>query len=321
MNGFELFNIIEEHGALPPPFVRAVMVQLLEALDALHAVGIVHRDIKPENLIVSHFCKDGDMVAASPPKLTLIDFGYACTLGPDELCEGLAGSPEYAAPEVLSWIDNGDDKEAEPYGGSADIWSAGVTAHVMICGELPFELPDGEDVTESDLVEAARNIRLHFEQPQWREEGMETASDFVRNCMIPDVRQRPTAAETLKLAWLREKPVRKTKPPALNLNVLKSKGSVKAVSSAALQAESAKDQVDVSVADGVCAAETKPKSIIPGLPSLPFSMPPLKLKDLHSKKEANLPVRDTGFSPRGVFSPRRTPSDRSNPLSPLGSAA
>lgn len=284
VHGFELFNIIEEHGALPQPFVRAVMAQLFEALDALHAIGIVHRDIKPENLIVSHFSKDGARAVSEPPKLTLIDFGYASTLAPDELCEGLAGSPEYAAPEVLSWIED-TEGDGVPYSGAADIWSAGVTAHVMLCGELPFELPDGENVSEQDLVDAARNIRLEFKQAKWKEEGMAAASQLIRACMNTEMSARPAACDAAKLAWLCEPlPVTVTPPPT------KGKSKVPSLS--------------LPAATPAAAAPADKRRGI-----LPFSMPPLKLKDITKKESGagNLPVRDTGFSPRGIFSPRRQP--------------
>ena len=98
--GCELFQLVEQRGALETSFVSHLMQQLLMALTALAEVGVVHRDVKPENMMVS-----GE--ETKRPHLTLIDFGYAALLGgsdaPTELT-GVAGSPEYAAPEVLSWL-------------------------------------------------------------------------------------------------------------------------------------------------------------------------------------------------------------------------
>ena len=70
-------------------------------------------------------------------RLVLIDFGYACcaTRG----LKGLAGSPEYAAPEVLTWLDEEGgprDEGGAVYTCACDMWSAGVTAYAMLTGTV-----------------------------------------------------------------------------------------------------------------------------------------------------------------------------------------
>ena len=121
---------------------------------------MVHRDVKPENLMIT----EADGLA---PRLTLIDFGYAALLGGGNgdgsngngLLSGVAGSPEYAAPEVLSWLeveaDETGEVQGEWYDSGCDVWSVGVTAHVLLSAELPFELPEGE-------CAAAYNARMHM---------------------------------------------------------------------------------------------------------------------------------------------------------------
>ncbi|EOD40498.1 hypothetical protein EMIHUDRAFT_54250, partial [Emiliania huxleyi CCMP1516] len=203
--GVELFTLVERHGALPEPFVAPLMAQLCHALAALHSIGVVHCDVKPENLIISHYPAEGreaDGESSLPPQLTLIDFGYAATLAEGESCEGLAGSPEYAAPEVLTWLSR--DRRGEPYGGPADVWSAAVTAHVLLTAELPFELPDAEDADEEALAEAARLTSLSFEQPEWA--LAEQARAWVAACMAPSQADRPTASEARALPWLQRHP-------------------------------------------------------------------------------------------------------------------
>jgi len=153
--GCELFELIDAQGALPAPVVCSLMAQLLTALSALHALDIVHRDIKPENLMVSAVGADGtpdgsrDLTTAplapdTALHLTLIDFGYAAlevSQRGEPSLRGLSGSPEYAAPEVLSWLAGevpGREHEATAYSSKCDVWSAGVTAHVLLCAELPL---------------------------------------------------------------------------------------------------------------------------------------------------------------------------------------
>jgi serine/threonine protein kinase len=203
--GRTLVDVVDEHGALKSSYVRHLMQQLLTALTALAEVGVVHRDVKPENIMVSED-------ETERPHLTLIDFGYAALLGeaadgsggPMELT-GVAGSPEYAAPEVLSWIEAEADAtgevEGEPYDAGCDVWSVGVTAHVLLCAAMPFELP--EEATEAALVAAARNVDLSFHsRPELEGDAMAPTRDFVRACMTVARRERPSAEQLLGHPWI-----------------------------------------------------------------------------------------------------------------------
>ncbi|MCW5804249.1 MAG: serine/threonine protein kinase [Deltaproteobacteria bacterium] len=81
---------------LPPPLsvelVEAVARQLLSALCAAHAAGVVHRDIKPSNIIVN----------LENRHATLIDFGVARLLDGELTQTGeRLGTPAYMAPEQV----------------------------------------------------------------------------------------------------------------------------------------------------------------------------------------------------------------------------
>ena len=131
-----------------------------------------------------------------------IDFGYAAIgSSSNERLEGLAGSPEYAAPEVLSWLDG----DGEPYDRSCDMWSVGVTAYVLLCGELPYDFPD-----ESNLAEHVRTAPIKFTQPCWTQPALEggegaaemlLAQDFVKACMRVDPGSRLSAKQALQHGW------------------------------------------------------------------------------------------------------------------------
>eukprot|EP00966_Prymnesium_polylepis_P323800 7379936-Prymnesium_polylepis.1 len=193
VEGCELFELVEQ-GPLAEPVAREIIAQLLAALNALHRCGVVHCDVKPENLMVN--LTEGAVSTAS--RVTIIDFGYASLVepsgAPDQLT-GLAGSPEYAAPEVLKWL---LDDAAPAYSSACDVWSVGVTAFVLLCAEPPYELPDDEGLIES----AVETMKLEFRQPLWAEPAMADAREFVSACLRIKPSARPTAAQALQHRWL-----------------------------------------------------------------------------------------------------------------------
>jgi len=75
-SGRDLFQIIEERGALEPEALRAVTAQLAVAVLHMHSRGVVHRDLKPSNIMVL-----GGELQGALTNIQLIDFGIAHILG------------------------------------------------------------------------------------------------------------------------------------------------------------------------------------------------------------------------------------------------
>jgi dual specificity tyrosine-phosphorylation-regulated kinase 2/3/4 len=71
------------------PRLKKVAIEVLEALDVLHGLGLVHCDLKPENILISNF---------NECRIKVIDFGSACFVT-DELTSYVQ-SRSYRAPEV-----------------------------------------------------------------------------------------------------------------------------------------------------------------------------------------------------------------------------
>jgi hypothetical protein len=106
-------------GAVPPERVRSILVEVAEALAALHECRVVHRDLKPENVLVRR---------REPLDLVLTDFGIASLQDATQLFTGTARTARYAAPEAMTGI----------LDQSADYWSLGMMLVEMIEGVHPF---------------------------------------------------------------------------------------------------------------------------------------------------------------------------------------
>lgn len=114
-------------GALPGlAFQRAwyYFQQLLGALAATHALGIVHRDVKPSNIMIR---RDGIV------KLT--DYGIAHLVAPQH---GLASpSPSQLAPGTGAYM-SPEQVVGRPLDGRSDLYSAGIVLYEMLSGRPPF---------------------------------------------------------------------------------------------------------------------------------------------------------------------------------------
>ena len=99
--------------------------QVLQALDYIHANGVVHRDLKPENIMVD-----------VNDNIKLIDFGIASDSSARRLTyanfTATLGTPNYISPEQVKGK-RGD--------GRSDIYSIGVILYEMLTGKLPFSGP------------------------------------------------------------------------------------------------------------------------------------------------------------------------------------
>jgi serine/threonine-protein kinase len=122
------------------PLVRAwhYFQQLLGALAAVHALGIVHRDVKPSNVLVR---RDG--------LVKLGDFGIARAHDAARLestRDFAPGTGAYMAPEqVLS----------KPLDGRADLYSAATVLYEMLAGKTPFPPDRSEFMVRRDQVDVA----------------------------------------------------------------------------------------------------------------------------------------------------------------------
>lgn len=129
----DLFYNITECGQYvgQDALVKSVFLQILDAVEHCHALGIFHRDLKPENILVSN---RGETVK-------LADFGLATSSSRSE--DYGCGSTFYMSPECL------DPSSRRPfyYCAPNDVWSLGVILVNLTCGRNPWKQAAFEDST------------------------------------------------------------------------------------------------------------------------------------------------------------------------------
>lgn len=136
LQGTPLSARIGKGRRLPEGEALSLMSRLCEAVDYLHAHGIVHYDLKPGNVIL---CDDGS--------IRLIDFGLAHAIVKSRF--GLfasapaIGTSDYVAPEQIN------RQRGRP---SVDVYALGSMLYEMLTGHPPFE---GD---EPFVVASARQI-------------------------------------------------------------------------------------------------------------------------------------------------------------------
>jgi serine/threonine protein kinase len=131
----------------------SIGLQLLSALDAVHAVGIIHRDIKPDNLILVGR-------GGCDPIVKLLDFGL-CRRSSHEpsmhdrehtmTTDGaIVGTPEYMAPEQVVG--------AKP-DVRVDIYAVGVVLYEMLTGDRTFFAKTVREILTGVMNKRVRPVR------------------------------------------------------------------------------------------------------------------------------------------------------------------
>ena len=145
IEGFPLGMVLSAH-PMTPSQTSDLLRQVLEALGACHAQGVVHCDLKPGNLLIT---------AAGEVYLT--DFGIARGLylqtgkmaSASAYSNPLWGTPQYAPPEA--W------EGASPT-PKWDFYALGVVAHEALTGTLPFDATTPAMLMREKLERPVRSI-------------------------------------------------------------------------------------------------------------------------------------------------------------------
>ena len=153
LEGESLAAIIEREHTVEPRLLALIASQILSALCAAHAAGVIHRDLKPENVIVT--------TRGAETLVKVVDFGISkCVdMAPGELrktaADALMGTPLYMSPEQA----RGHTAEVDE---RTDLYALGVILYEATAGEPPFEGENVQDVLFRVALEDAKplNVRV-----------------------------------------------------------------------------------------------------------------------------------------------------------------
>ena len=151
-----------------------LILQMAEALEAVHKAGFIHRDICPRNFIV----------AADGLTLKLIDFGLTLPDEPAYRQPGnRTGTPLYLAPEIVR------RKQTDQ---RVDIFAFGVTCYQLCTGDFPWP---GTDVTGTGALahDTSPPEPILKKVPKLNQ----TLAKVIMQCMQPNPDNRPQTAEAI----------------------------------------------------------------------------------------------------------------------------
>lgn len=179
IDGGELFErVIDDNFILTERLCELYVMQICDGINFMHKSNVLHLDMKPENILC--LSKDGH-------RLKIIDFGLARRFDPKKTLKVLFGTPEFVAPEVVSY-------DRISYG--TDMWSVGVICYVLLSGLSPF-MGDNDSQTYNNITKA----EFDFDDESF-DEITDEAKDFISKLLVKDINKRMLANQCLSHPWL-----------------------------------------------------------------------------------------------------------------------
>ena len=171
VDGKSLQDMLEPEDPTPISVVLKLMIDIADALDYLHRLGIVHGDVKPGNIMVS---------SGGIP--ILVDFGISETAQENAFQDLAVGTPPYISPE--GWRSIRDKR--------SDLWAFGMMLHHMLAGRLPF------DTTNSAEIKRIVTSQMPLDFSSLRKSAPQPVTRIVERCLQRDPDQRYQSAVDLR---------------------------------------------------------------------------------------------------------------------------
>lgn len=165
-------STLDRNEWFPTAAVAQIALEIGDALDAMHALGLIHRDVKPANILLD---RERD-------RAVLVDVGVAVKAGDTR---DAAGTPGFAAPE--SFLEQTDAPTTDVYGLAA-------TVYCMLTGRPPFGSGPAPQVVQRQISDPL------IPPSQLRPTLSEAVDAVLSKALAPNPRKRWTSASTFAIA-------------------------------------------------------------------------------------------------------------------------
>ena len=169
IKGGDLYHKLKSEIFFKEDLVRFYTAQIAVALQYLHNLEITYRDLKPENILLD---EDG--------YIKLCDFGSSVIIRGTEKIKNFAGSPEYAAPEIITY---------SGHNFMCDWWSLGILIYELLYGNTPFFNMDKTrmyDLINTGAISFPKFIQIEGEEKPRNYKVSEDAKNIISKFLEKD---------------------------------------------------------------------------------------------------------------------------------------
>ena len=183
LQGVTLAEALAREGTMDYVASIRLLMQVAEALTAIHESGLVHQDLKPSNIFLVRSEGTRDFVK-------LLDFGVCVSARPSLRAlvwggQRSAGTPMYMSPEQA---------HGRPVDARSDLYSVGTILYEMLVGSPPFNGPDLFEEHRTAVPTPISIARPTVRIPR----GLD---DLLLRLLAKDPRQRPQSAKELMVRF------------------------------------------------------------------------------------------------------------------------
>jgi len=177
LEGRPLNELIRERAPLPLSEALPLLCEVLDALSAAHAVGVIHRDLKPSNIFIVRQSNGAEYIK-------VLDFGLAKRSSTPDGSSAqthsnlVVGTPQYMAPEQAL---------CEAVSPQTDLYAVGVIAFELFTGQRPF-------TGRSHMEVVAHHLKTPPPAPSSLVPQPPELDDLVLRLLAKEPRQRPASA-------------------------------------------------------------------------------------------------------------------------------